>query len=709
VKKRNGILARAAFVTLAMSLFSAGCSDSAQSSKKSGSSGGGEDGDPASFQPSGGTGECNVDALLQPYSYAAKVKTLLTGEALTDTELQAVQADPKALGELIDGWIVSDNARDMLVRFFMTAFQQTGLDNETFFYPLGFSNTGLGRFTNPTSATTDEMLNANFSESFARTAYEIVAAGQPWTDVLGTPDIMMTTAQMAYMAYQDDVVVDDDEKKTVRTTKNDFPELRFVANEADAPPASEALDPKSPNFGTFWNAKLVDLDASCNVASVNVVDTTKNVTGEWRIASGGMPPSFYVFSQMLGRHQSLSRHQASCNTGAASKTPLMARTDFSDWRMVHIRKPKSGESASKFYDLKSLRSSAELVINSDRPGFIGSPGFLGTWPTNEDNSSRVVINQILIVALGASFDGKSVSNFTPTDLDAEHAAPGTECYGCHQTLDPMRDFVRASFTNFAGQQLDTDRQALEGHFVFGGTEAQGSGILDLVQVLAKHPFFAHAWAQKLCFYANSEACPEGDELDRVVKAFEDSGLDFRVLVRELFSSPLVIGNMCISGVDAGTKATIARRSQFCAQLSHRLGITDICGLGTLSQDSSNLQKQVRDATSSIPDDGFSRAVIDPVTIGETGMFTRANREAACTIAALNAPQVFDNQSQQEVIAVLVEKVMALPPSDPRHDQARSILEKHVSDAMDLGKTEKQGLQSAFVVACMSPGSAGVGF
>jgi len=162
-------------------------------------------------------------------------------------------------------------------------------------------------------------------------------------------------------------------------------------------------------------------------------------------------------------------------------------------------------------------------------------------------------------------------------------------------------------------------------------------------------------------------------------------------------------------VDAGTKATIARRSQFCAQLSHRLGITDICGLGTLSQDSSNLQKQVRDATSSIPDDGFSRAVIDPVTIGETGMFTRANREAACTIAALNAPQVFDNQSQQEVIAVLVEKVMALPPSDPRHDQARTILEKHVSDALDLGKTEKQALQSAFVVACMSPGSAGVGF
>ena len=42
-------------------------------------------------------------------------------------------------------------------------------------------------------------------------------------------------------------------------------------------------------------------------------------------------------------------------------------------------------------------------------------------------------------------------------LDEEHAAPGSECYGCHQTLDPMREFVRASYTSFYGQQLDPAR------------------------------------------------------------------------------------------------------------------------------------------------------------------------------------------------------------------------------------------------------------
>ncbi len=671
--------------------------------------GGPEDGKETTWKPSGPTGECNVDALLKPHSYGGKVKSLLTGLPLEDAELQQLESDPNALRGLIDTWVASDEAKPMLERFFMTAFQQTGLDNETFFYPLGFNNTALGRFSNPTSATTDVMLNDNFSESFARTAYEIVKSGQPWSEVVTTGTFMMTTAQMAYMAYQDDVVVDDDEKKTVRTTNGHFPQLRFVKNQADAPPASQALDPNHANFGKFWHGKLSDLASSCNVATTNTVDTTKNVKGQWRIASGGINPSYYVFSTMFGRHQSLSRHQDGCSTGSSNKAPLMERTDFSDWRQVTIRKPASGESGTAFYDLKKLRGSNELVINMDRPGFVGSPGFIGTWPNNEDNSARVVINQILIVALGASFEGVAVSDFAPASLDEEHAAPGSECYGCHQQMDPMRDYVRASFTNFAGQQLDEERSALPADFVFGEVREKGNGILDLTQVLAKHPYFARAWAQKLCFYANSAACPEGDEFDRVVKAFEDSNLDFRVLVRELFSSPMVTGRACVAGIDAGTTATIARRSQFCAQLSHRLEVEDICGLRTLSQDSTSLQNDVRGATASVPDDGFSRAVVEPVTISETGMFTRANREAACTIAAMKGFGIFDGKSQQEVVDVLVSKVMGLPSKDPRHAAAKQILEEHVSDALDAGKKEKEALQSAFVVACMSPGSAGVGF
>src|SRR4051812_30111219 len=40
-----------------------------------------------------------------PSAYTAKVKNLLTGRPPMDSELQAVTADPQALGGLIDQWM----------------------------------------------------------------------------------------------------------------------------------------------------------------------------------------------------------------------------------------------------------------------------------------------------------------------------------------------------------------------------------------------------------------------------------------------------------------------------------------------------------------------------------------------------------------------------------------------------------------------------
>ena len=127
MKRRTSIVARAAATTLTLSMLATSCADNATTAK-GGSSKTTQEGDPKSWTPSGTTGECNLDALLQPYSYVSKVKTLLTGEAVEESELAAVEKDPNALEGLIDVWVQSDAARDMLVRFFMTAFQQTGLE-----------------------------------------------------------------------------------------------------------------------------------------------------------------------------------------------------------------------------------------------------------------------------------------------------------------------------------------------------------------------------------------------------------------------------------------------------------------------------------------------------------------------------------------------------------------------------------------------------
>jgi len=220
---------------------------------------------------------------------------------------------------------------------------------------------------------------------------------------------------------------------------------------------------------------------------------------------------------------------------------------------------------------------------------------------------------------------------------------------------------------------------------------------------------SYAWANKLCYYANAAACPEGAELDRVVDVFIASELDFRVLIRELFASPLVTGSECVDGVDSGSNAVISRQGQFCANLSNRLAVPDICGVETLT-DPSNLQEDVASAVISIPQDGFSRSVVEPIVISETGLFTRANREAACVLVAEGAYDLaFPGLTPTEAVLEMVTGIMGLPESDPRHEGARAILQVHYAEAFVASQDEVVALQSVLALACMSPGSAGVGF
>ncbi|MFO0554458.1 MAG: hypothetical protein U0271_39110 [Polyangiaceae bacterium] len=666
---------------------------------------------PVDWEPAGPTGECNVDSLLEPHAYGAKVKTLLTGLPLTDEELVALDQDPDALKPMIEGWLALPEATQVLERFFMLAFQQTNGDTTALFTLFGRSTSTSGFFKNPTSPRAHEMLLQSFAESLARTAARFVKEGRSFSEVLTTNELELTTAEAALLAYIDDEIVDDEGARTVRTTAGDFDTIKLVRDKANAPPLEEALDPTSPSFGTFWQADLAGL-TSCGLTDTTTIDTTQTQTGKWRLATG-VSPSYFAFSQMvLGRHQTVVKQgsSATCTATASSQVPLLSREDFYDYHRVTIRQPADGEATTKFYDFDTLRHGSELVLRTPRYGLLTSPGFLASWVTNEDNSARVTINQALIVALGKSFEGVAVSNFSPETLDAEHAPPDSECYGCHQTLDPMRDFYRASFTNFYGPQLDEERASLQADFVFGGVTTKGSGLGDLAAILASHPEFPKAWAEKLCSYANSAPCPEGAELDRVVTAFKESGLDFRVLLTELFASPLVTGSDCAAGMDEAPGASIARRSTFCATLSNRLGVEDLCGIRTHERDASTLQNEVRGAVASVPDDTFSRAVVEPVTIRETSMFTRANGEAACVQASLGAfDLVYGASSTDDATLSMTEDLMGLAPSDPRHDEALAILRDHVKEALAAGKTEEDAIESAFVIACMSPSVAGVGF
>src|ERR1700754_468219 len=110
--------------------------------------------------------------------------------------------------------------------------------------------------------------------------------------------------------------------------------------------------------------------------------------------------------------------------------------------------PNSGEAVTAFYDLPSLRKATELVLSIPRLGFFTTPAFFANWQTNISNQMRVTLNQSLIVALGAQVDGTDVTKTPgnpPPGLDTTHASSGA-CFGCHQSLDPLRSIFSASYS-----------------------------------------------------------------------------------------------------------------------------------------------------------------------------------------------------------------------------------------------------------------------
>ncbi|MEM6996270.1 MAG: hypothetical protein AAF721_37530, partial [Myxococcota bacterium] len=422
-----------------------------------GDSGGSDGGDPSGWEPGGDVTECNIEALLSPHAYGTKVKALLTGLPLTDDELTELRQDPEVLGDLIDGWVDSPQSDVVFERFFRTAFQQTSGNNESLFHMFGINAFGTARFSNPSSARADELLNRNFSDSFGKTAVKLVRDGAPFNEVVTTDTYMMTTAMMSTLAFLDDSVSGDQHTyhgQTWRTTNNHFPVVRLL-RDPPQPPLEEVLDPDHPNWMTFYSSKISEMiPAGCGVTPVLTVDTTQQVDGEWTIGQNGWLP-FYIFDALvLGRVEQVRRHNGNCASGGAGSVngPIVSREDFADWRPVKIRQPTDGEDATYFYEILKLRDATEIRLHGDRFGFLAHPGFLSTWVSNEDNSMRVAINQALIVALGASFDGVTVTDFTSEAINQEHAAPGSECFGCHQQLDPMRDFYRASFSNHQAQR-----------------------------------------------------------------------------------------------------------------------------------------------------------------------------------------------------------------------------------------------------------------
>lgn len=617
-----------------------------------GSDGGGttDGGSEEPWEPGGPSGECAVDELVPAHVYVRRVKTLLTGEAPSDDEVAAVLADEDALAGLIEGWVETEAFGDKLHEYFRVTLQQASLGRLEYVSQIG-NNDSAGQFRPP------DALFDNLNDSFVRTATKLVQDGRPFNEIASSRTWMMTTAMMSYLVASDQRAWGTATYYSAAMTQDG------VTFNASTPMATQIANQ------TFY---IADAPAGCTP------ETSGNVPRLYSRATG----------EPVGPNDCEMSIQGLFNAG-----------DFDDWREVTIEALGDGDDLVRFYDAPTLRAADTIALRSAKAGFFSSPAFLAGWRTNEDNSFRVTTNQTLIVALGLAFEDSDVT--TPLGdegLSKGHAEPGTECYGCHKNLDPMRNFFdNIYYPDTYSVLAPEDMPQSEASFSFQGHSSGGQDLADFGQIVAEHPVFASGWTQKLCYLANSQACDTNDpEFARVAQVFEDSNFDFKTLVIELFSSPLVTGAQCPETVPMTTVPTSGtRREHLCAALNQRLGI-DAC----------DVNNNARDLSDALPADSWSRGSYVPNQPAQSSLFYAATTDSLCRTIADVVVNATDSPLQSDdmegSLDVLVEQVMGLAPADPRHDDMRGLLGGHVLDAAEITNNARNQLESAFVLACTSP-------
>jgi hypothetical protein len=634
-------------------------------------------------------------------TYVAKVKNILVGLPPTDDEVRSVALDPPHLEDLIDQWMAYPEYTTKMLRFFELAFRQTQISTVDFAEQMNPRQLDLNPYSAP-------LLVQNATESFARTMIELTSHGQPLTNATTTRTFMMTPALMELYAFFDAWQVSDTGATTDGVARA-LPGAKITVEASEGPISSaETVDPTSPRFMHWYDP---DLASAATTLGPSGCQTDPLV---YPVSSITL---HYLLYGVLDGRPNPNGGTACFTFWGSANAPQITGTDFTAWRMVTVRPQNPGESTTRFYDLATLRSANELVLELPRVGFFSTPAFFANWQTNASNEMRVTTNQSLIVALGSSIDGTDPTTPSATPgLDAEHAAPGTACFECHRLLDPTRSIFAANYSWYYHQQNGASVTAQKALFAFRGVVAPVASLGDFGDVLASHPLFATAWAQKLCYYAGSALCEANDpELQRVVADFVSSNYDWNTLVRELLSSPLVTyASAAQSALDQGEVVAVSRRDHLCAALDARLGFTDVCGL--LPTTNTQALGSIPQIVAGLPSDGYGRGAVAPVLSNAPTLFYRAGTENVCEAVAgmvIDAPsesgvRQWSSMQPGAAIADFLSIVMALPPSDRRAAPAASILTQHFQRAVASGATASDALESTFIAACLAPSSISIG-
>lgn len=424
-------------------------------------------------------------------------------------------------------------------------------------------------------------------------------------------------------------------------------------------------------------------------------------------------------------------------------------SDFTDWRTVNIIKVNTSPyeqtsfgTAAVVNALRGITEGGTLSLLAPRVGFFNTLAFQEQWQTNADNQFRLNTNQTLIAALQMTFEsGDPTEPHHSEGLNSEHAPNGTDCFGCHKNLDPMRNIF---YNHYEPNNHRARRSPLTvtPDFAFQGHRVPVTNMAQFAAALSNHPRFAMAWTEKVCQWFTSMPCDQQDpEMIRLAQHFERSDYAFNALVRALItSSYLTQTTFDASAIVPHNRVSIARGNHYCHAIFQRLSdirkrhnfpavdndtTTDLC-----ARSSGNIQL----AASIIPRDGVTRGQTHLVQPSENDMMLAKAYDAFCdrssvAVVGSNDNTSFRNNDIDTALDDMTEIILGIPSSANTYSDARSALSNlyalgratpicendtelrqssNGNPACGLGLNQTNSLRLVWRTACQSPDLTGIG-
>ena len=600
---------------------------------------------------------------LRPETYLRKAKGILIGLPPTAAELAQIKQDPTQLAALVKTWMLNPLYSKKLGWFLTNVLQSSDKVSRTSIASQIINSDAAGSLP----VTNKLFIYDNITQYVQNTVMDIIAQDRPFTEIITTEQWQMTPALMSFFIASDAAIKGG---PSLQIAYNDCSHLTVTADT----PIADQISKKQ------WCVPWADPQ---NNQSPNGFKLTH-------------PGYFWA------RLEEATEHAAN-----ASNAPFVA-ADFTTWKKVTIKAITANTPAADiipFYDLPRLRSADTIYVRVPRPGFFTSMPFLAKWRTNDDNQFRVVTNQMLVVALGQAITNTDTSvPLSSEGLDPIHAAD-PDCQSCHKLLDPMRSYFTKVFNADFSRPLDVPNNQKPTFSFDGHTSLGGYSLTDLATTLASHPSFAEGWVQKLCYYANSQACETADPAFKTVaEDFRGSGFKFSVLMSSFFSSDLITKKITTqNGLVDMNLTSVSRRQHFCFNLAARLNNYAGDTTGSYSPCDDKIRK-INLISAVLPEDEWARGAVQPGQPSMPDMFYYAATENICYRTALNklGTKYIPMGNFTTFKTYLMENLMGIPKGDALYIQADTLLTDHFNATNIPNATLQQRYASVFSLGCSSP-------